>query len=265
MPTEALRTHGEPPFRVAVIHGGPGAAGEMAPVARELASDWGVLEPLQTAASLQGQVEELRSVLEQQGQAPVTLIGFSWGAWLSFIVAAHRPSLVKKLILIGSGSFEEPYAGGIRETRLGRLSEDEQSELQALREILDDPAAEGRNEAFARFGILFSKADAFDPIADESQVIEYQVEIYQSVWKEAARMRRSGELLELSERIRCPVVGIHGDRDPHPAEGVQGPLSAALEDFRMILLQNCGHKPWMERQARERLFQVLKVELSDIE
>ena len=55
-----LRTYGRPPFGVAVIHGGPGARGEMAPVARELAPDGGVLEPLQTKTTLQGQIEELR-------------------------------------------------------------------------------------------------------------------------------------------------------------------------------------------------------------
>ncbi len=43
-----IRKYGNPPFSVAVIHGGPGAPGEMAPVARELSSRWGVLEPLQT-------------------------------------------------------------------------------------------------------------------------------------------------------------------------------------------------------------------------
>ena len=60
-----LRTYGKAPFNVAIIHGGPGVAGEMAPVARELASDWGVLEPLQTAALLEGQIEELKTVLEK--------------------------------------------------------------------------------------------------------------------------------------------------------------------------------------------------------
>ncbi len=42
-----LRKYGKTPFSVAVIHGGLGAGGEMAPVARELASDCGVLEPIQ--------------------------------------------------------------------------------------------------------------------------------------------------------------------------------------------------------------------------
>ena len=95
-----LRTYGQAPFSVAVIHGGPGAGGEMAPVARELASDRSVLEPIQTATSLEGQVAELRAVLEIHGDLPITLIGFSWGAWLSFIVAARYPAIVGKLILV---------------------------------------------------------------------------------------------------------------------------------------------------------------------
>lgn len=49
-----LRTYGNPPFSIVVIHGGPGAPGEMAPIARELSALEGVLEPLQTAVTLEG-------------------------------------------------------------------------------------------------------------------------------------------------------------------------------------------------------------------
>src|SRR5262249_15809566 len=99
---ENLRRYGAAPFRVAVLHGGPGAPGTMAPVARELAGDRGMLEPLQAASSLQGQVEELRTVLEGHAELPATLIGSSWGAMLGFIFAAHYPALVTKLIMVGS-------------------------------------------------------------------------------------------------------------------------------------------------------------------
>lgn len=256
-----LRTYGKTPFNVAVIHGGPGAAGEMAPIARELASSWGVLEPLQTAESLKGQTEELKTVLEKNGDLPVFLIGFSWGAWLSFIFAANYPAFVKKLILIGSGPFEEKYATEIQETRLNCLSEEEREEVKSLIEILDNPTAEDKCTAFARFGALFSKADAYDPIVYESEVIDCRVDIFQSVWKEAEGLRRSGELLEYGKQINCPVVAIHGDYDPHPAEGVRKPLSAILKSFRYILLENCGHKPWIERQARDEFYRILKEEL----
>jgi pimeloyl-ACP methyl ester carboxylesterase len=256
-----LRTYGKPPFNAAVIHGGPGAAGEMAGVARVLASGWGILEPLQTVASLQAQIEELKTVLEKNADLPVTLIGFSWGAWLSFIFAANYPAFAKKLILIGSGPFEEKYAARIQETRLNRLSEEERTEIKSLMEILDNPAAEKKSEAFARFGELFSKADAYDPILQESEVTDCDAEIFQNVWNEAAELRRSGKLLKLGKRIKCPVVAIHGDYDPHPAEGVQKPLSTILKSFRLILLENCGHKPWIERQAKDKFYETLREEL----
>lgn len=256
-----LRTYGKPPFNVAVIHGGPGAAGEMAPVARELESGWGVLEPLQTKSTVEGQIQELGSVLEQNAELPVFLIGFSWGAWLSFLVAAYHPNLVRKLILVGSGPFEEKYAVGIERTRLNRLSEGERVEVESLFEILNDDKTQDKKEAFARFGALFSKVDAFDPIKSEPEAVRYEPEIFRAVWAEAAELRRNGKLLELGKRITCPVVAIHGDYDPHPAEGVQKPLSTILPNFRFILLPNCGHKPWVEREAKNKFYKTLKEEL----
>jgi len=256
-----FRTYGKPPLNVAVIHGGPGAAGEMAPVARELSSGWGVLEPLQTAASVEGQIEELKSVLEQKADIPVSLIGFSWGAWLSYLVAARHPALVRKLILLSSGPFEEKYVAGIEQIRLSRLTQEERTQVESLYKVLENPAAPDKGEAFARFGELFSKADAYDPIEQESEPVDYRPDIFLRVWPEAAELRRSGKLLELGKQIKCPVVAIHGDYDPHPAKGVQKPLSAILKTFSFILLANCGHKPWIERQAKAEFCGILKEQL----
>lgn len=260
---ENLRKYGEAPFKVVVVHGGPGAAGEMAPVARELSRSCGVLEPFQSGKTLLGQVEELKTTLEKEADLPVTLVGFSWGAWLGFILAADYPAFVSKLLLIGSGPFEQEYAAGIQETRLKRLSEAEKREAASLLEVLDNPAGEDRDAAFARLGELFSKADAYKPItgAGELETIETRGDIFHSVWPEGAELRRSGKLLALGKKIRCPVTAIHGDYDPHPAEGVQKPLSTILEDFRFILLEKCGHKPWIEAEARDAFYKILKQEL----
>jgi pimeloyl-ACP methyl ester carboxylesterase len=256
-----LRKYGNAPFKVAVIHGGPGAPGEMAPVARELSSIWGVLEPLQTATTLEGQVKELKTVLEKHGTLPITLIGHSWGAWLSFIIAARYPSLVKKLILIGSGPFEEEYAKNITETRLSRLSGKEREEALSLMETLNDPLAEDKNASMAQLGNLESKADLYDPAPHESEVLECQYDIHKSVWEQAKELRSSGKLLELGKRIRCPIVAIHGDYDPHPSEGVKVPLSGTLRDFRFILLEKCGHYPWLERSAKDKFYNILRNEV----
>jgi len=258
---ENLREYGSPPFAVIVIHGGPGAAGSMAPVARELSRDHGILEPLQTALSIDGQVTELHEVLEAKAQLPVTLIGHSWGAWLSLIFAARHPSFVKKIILVGSGPVEEKYALVITGARLSRLSGDEIKEVRALTDALNDPAIADKNEIFSRYGKLMSKADAFNPVPGDDEEVAIRQDIYQSVWAEAEELRRPGELLKIIKRVECPVLAIHGDFDPHPAEGVEKPLRQAVKDFRPILLKYCGHEPWKERRAMDRFYQILEEEL----
>jgi len=257
-----LRKYGHGPFTVAVIHGGPGAPGEMAPVARELSSLTGVLEPLQTKDSLEGQVQELRDVLKEHGDLPVVLIGFSWGAMLSFIVTARYPLLVKKLILIGSGPFEQKYADNIVGDRLNRLTEEERIEAINLIEIINSHAAGNNDKPMARLGALFAKADTYANLPPQkSEVLEFSEEINRKVWAEAKELRISGEILSLGKKIICPVLAIHGDYDPHLAEGVKDPLSRVLKDFKFILLEKCGHEPWLERYARDRFYEILRREI----
>jgi len=255
------RFYGKVPYAVAILHGGPGAAGEMARVAEELSAACGVLEPLQTASSIDGQVEELKGILDRYGSLPVTLCGFSWGAWLAFIFAARLPAHVRKLILIGSGSFEEKYAGRITATRLSRLSDEERAGLDHLTEALDDPAVSDKNSALAGIGRLMAKTDACHPLPGEDPEIEVRYDVYRKVWGEAQELRRSGHLLDLGREIRCPVVAIHGDYDPHPPDGVKIPLAGILSDFRFILLERCGHRPWLETEARDEFFAALNKEI----
>lgn len=253
------RKYGNGQFTVAVVHGGPGALGEMAAVARELSPGAGILEPLQTTVTIDGQVEELRTILKKSGNPPLTLIGFSWGAWLSCILAAFHPELVKKLILISSGPFDQKYASSIMKTRLRRLHGAEKKEAESLYQALSIPSSSD-NEGFARFGELTSQADSFDLLPEESEKVQLNLDIHRAVWDEARSLRSSGRLLEIVRRIKCPVVAIHGDYDPHPADGVKHPLSRAINDFRFVLLKKCGHYPWRERNARDMFYRILKAE-----
>ncbi|MBV7339264.1 alpha/beta hydrolase [Chloroflexi bacterium TSY] len=264
---ETLRFYGERPYRLAVIHGGPGAAGEMAPVARHLSVEYeyGVLEPHQTATSVDGQIEELHRLLEEHGDTPITLIGFSWGAWLSFLVAARYPAQIQKLILVSSGPFEDQYAGLMSQVRANCFSEEERATFATLAAALNDPGTADKDAVLGRLGELISRVDAFDPIAPtpkEADAITPRADIFQSVWHEAAALRRNGTLLALGKDIACPVVAIHGDYDPHPAEGVEKPLAATVANFRFVLLRECGHKPWIERRAKDEFYAVLTGELN---
>ena len=106
------RRHGERGPLVVVIHGGPGAAGYMAPVARELSNEFRVIEPLQRGSrdgplTVARHVEDLRDVLlhEARGERPA-LVGSSWGAMLALAFAAGHPGLAGARVLIGWGTLD---------------------------------------------------------------------------------------------------------------------------------------------------------------
>ena len=259
---ENFRIHGQSPYNVAVLHGGPGAPGEMAPVARKLARNCGVLEPLQTVDSITGQVAELHAVLSKNASPPVTLIGFSWGAWLAIFLTVRYQEMVRKLILIGTPPLESHHAVGINNARLKRLNRNERMMLDSAFQIINDPSAQNKSAVFIRISNLLIKADAFDPLESEPDVIEFQSEIYQKVWTEAAQLRQTGQLLAEVRRITCPVIAIHGDYDPHPAEAIRLTFPQLLNDFRFVLLEQCGHRPWLEKQASERFFDILETEMT---
>jgi len=256
-----LRRYGKAPYTVAVIHGGPGARGGMAPVAKELSKTCSVLEPLQTSTSINEQVQELYQILNKHGELPITLIGHSWGAWLGFIFAAKYPFFVKKLIIIGSGPFEEKYVSNITKTRLSRVSKKERIKLDTMMEEMNNPCIKDKNLIFTKFGELMSKTDSFKPMLSNNKV-EVQYDIFKDVWKKAEELRRSGKLLELGKKIRCPVVTIHGNYDPHPFIGIEKPVSQQVKDFQFILLKKCGHYPWLEHYAKDKFYKILKKELT---
>ena len=214
-----LRKYGVGPFSVAVIHGGPGAPGEMAPVAKELSIVRGILEPLQTSASIDGQLHELHTILKKHSNFPVTLVGHSWGAWLSFLFAARYPSFVEKLSFIGSGVFETKYALKITKTGLNRLNEGDKLKVHSFKESLNGSIVGNKSAIMAQFGKLMTKADAYDPIPFDNKELDVQYDIFQCVWKEAEELRQSGKLPEQGKNVQCPVVAIHGDCDSSPSEG----------------------------------------------
>ncbi len=255
------RRYGPRPYSVIVVHGGPGAAGEMAPVAVRLARRTGVLEPLQTRDTVAGQLAELKGHVEDGADGPVAVIGYSWGAWLAYLLAAYHPNLVSRLILVSSGPFEEHYARQIAQARSARMSADDNARVQQLLAHLQDPRCQNKDALFTEFGEIFERVDAYHPILSNRSDIQGSFAIYQRVWEEASQLRRSGELLALGTRIVCPVVALHGKHDPHPAVGVQEPLQRVLREFRFILLDRCGHTPWHEVEAEETFYQLLENEL----
>jgi len=101
---------------------------------------------------------------------------------LAFMLAAQEPALIKKLILISSGPFEELYAAGIMETRLDRLSDAEKISAASLLKIVNNHEVHDKNRAFRQSGHLMAKADSYDPVFSNDEPREYQCDIHTKVW-----------------------------------------------------------------------------------
>src|SRR5690349_16643701 len=129
-PIEVRRWGGERGGReggqsVVVLHGGPGAPGSAAGLARALAPFFHVLEPLQRRAgsvplTVARHVEDLAAVAPE----PATLVGWSWGAMLGLSFAARYPSRVSRLVLVCCGTYDVASRALLRQTLDRRLGVD---------------------------------------------------------------------------------------------------------------------------------------------
>jgi len=253
----AFRRYGQPPYTIVAVHGGPGGVGQAQPFASELGKKYGVVEPLLINESLDGQLQELYDAITTSAREPVLLVGHSYGAMLCYIFAAKFPELVKKLVMISSGMLTAETAHGITATRLARLSPTGQAELLRARDEYKTSIGVAKQKAFVQLFGLVQQADAYDLLPHSNDLVTVRPHLYDSVWEGMEALRNSGELAAFGKQIHCPVVAIHGDYDPRPAEGIKNVLNANVKDLQFILLNKCGHYPWYEAQARDIFFEML--------
>jgi pimeloyl-ACP methyl ester carboxylesterase len=257
------RLWGKAPYQVVVVHGGPGAPGSIAPVARELATGMGVIEPLQTADSIEGQIKELAAVIKEQAETPITLVGWSWGASLSYMTAARYPELVKKLVLIGTSPIlaRKGPRPDQAPAYIERLSDAEKADFFNLVNKLWDEKTKDKNTEFRKLCRVIARAEIFKPIPAGDDVIEYQFNINQAIVRELNKLIEGGTLVETGQKIKCPVATIQGDYDTNGTDEVREALSRVIKDFRFIVVEKCGHSPWLEKYARDKFFSVLREEI----
>ena len=234
----------------------------MAPVAEYFSDIYGIIEPFFLESTLQGQLLELKQIIESHKIEKVVLLGFSWGAWLGYLFAAKFPDIIKKLILVGSGPYEHQYYLELIETRNNRMNHEQKELYSEILNNLQDPNVTNKDVYISKLGALCGNIDQYDNVEAEEIFPSPHFDLdrsthFQQALDEVIGMRKSGDLLKEAEKIKCSVVAIHGDYDPHPANGVKIPLEKKIVDFQFFLLEKCGHKPWTERYARSQFFQLI--------
>lgn len=255
-----VRRYGEGPVQAVVVHGGPGAPGSVACVARELSKTCGVIEPMQSRHSIAELIDELDTQIRAYTQEATVLIGHSWGAWLVGLFARAHPDMARHLVLVGSGPFRAAYVPQIGARRLCNLTDEEGRAFSRAAAQLNGDDCPDRDLALQTLGRLAEKADNYDSfeVAEPGDSFPADGALYADVWREADALRADGALYSALGAIRCPVTVIHGAMDPHPAEGVTEPLREQGVAFTPYILPKCGHSPFQERYAAGRFYEILR-------
>lgn len=254
-----IRTYGTSGPLLVVLHGGPGAPGYMAPVARRLAASFRVLEPFQRGSggeplTVARHVADLHALVESQGgDAQPALVGHSWGAMLALAYAAAHPGRAAALVLVGCGTFDPAARERLRLTREQRMDDGFRRRLERLPEQIPDP-----DQRLRVLGNLMQRLDSYELLPGEGELLACDARAHQETWDDVERLQQEGVYPAAFSAIEAPVLMLHGAHDPHPGRMIQASLEPYLPQLEYVEWARCGHYPWLERAVREEFFAVLR-------
>lgn len=258
---QTVRRHGSAGPLVLCLHGGPGAPGEVAPVAQRLGMIFRVLEPYErrsgtTPLSLAVHTADLAQLVREDVAPTAAVIGFSSGAITALAFAATYADLTHAVVLVGAATltpqaraeFKRRLDERLKPAAAARLAELQQMPESA--ELLEAKAALIRGAYFV------------DPVSQPEHAW-VDAPGHRETWQDMLRFQQSGEHPRAFGAIRCPVIMIHGAEDPHPGAMIRDSLRAVIPQLEYVELPACGHYPWLERAAQEEFFRVLERWLTD--
>jgi pimeloyl-ACP methyl ester carboxylesterase len=252
-----VREYGQSGPGVIVLHGGPGAAGHMAPVARGLAQSYRVVEPFQRSSggerlSVARHVADLHEIITVWAPAShPALIGASWGAMLALAYAAAHPGSSGPLILVGCGTFDLGARAMLHRTIAGRMNDDIRAQLKRAEQL--DPDERLKASAEAMLPVY-----ACDLLASPHEDDQVDALAHHETWDDMLRLQTEGAYPAAFAAIKVPVLMIHGTYDPHPGRLIFEGLRSYLPQLEYREFECCGHYPWLERAAADPFFSLLR-------
>lgn len=253
LPLIEVRRYGTGGPLVAVLHGGPGAPGSMASLARELAGRFTVLEPRQRRSggpplTVARHVEDLAAALPE-GAA---LVGHSWGAMLALSFAAAHPGRARSLALVGCGTYDPATREAFRQAVGERLGEGGRRRLEELTGRMEGASSDTELERLlGRLGDLMEGVMSHELLPGPEDPVPLDGRGHRETWADVLRLQAEGREPAAFAAITCPALMLHGEDDPHPGPATFALLRRFLPRLQYRSFARCGHRPWAERWARE--------------
>jgi len=244
---------GDGPEVVVMLHGGPGASHDYlrpgldavaVPGRRRLfyydqrGSGRSPLDAGVAPGTWQDHVADLDAVREHLGGAPLTLVGYSWGALLAMLYAVVHRAEVNRIALVSPA----PAAGAERaEAKERLLAMSNRPSVKELRARLD--MTDRRNRfaiAVAGYFVEPERALGLTPF-----VVKQSAE--EAVWNS---LGTHYDLRPQLATLGIPAFVAHGEEDPIPVATARATAQALGGE--LVAIPRCGHVPYVE--APDALF-----------
>lgn len=252
-----VREYGHSGPRVIVLHGGPGASGHMAPVARGLAGSHRVVEPFQRGSggerlTVARHVADLHEVINlYAGRCRPALLGASWGAMLALAYAATHPSSTGPLVLVGCGTFDLVARAELERTIAERMNDEIRAWIKCADQLDRDERLKASVEAMIP---IYS----YDLLASPHEEDKIDARAHHETWADMLRLQAEGIYPAAFAAIKVPILMVHGTFDPLPGRLILEGLRPYLPQLEYRELQRCGHYPWLERAAADTFFTLVR-------
>lgn len=243
--------------RLLVLHGGPGADHDyLLPQMLRLAESHELVFYDQRGGgqsktddrapiTWQTQVEDLALLAAELGFEHPSLVGYSWGGLLALLYAIESArsgtATPDRMVLIDPAPLTRQYRTQF-ETEFAKRQG--AADVLALRtELAESGLRERDPDAYRQRAFELSVAGYFADPAAARDLTPFRVtgRVQQSIWDSLGDF----DIVSQASVIRCPVLVLHGDRDPIPLQSSEG-LARAL-GVEVVVIKGSGHVPYVER------------------
>ncbi len=243
--------------RLLVLHGGPGAHHDyLLPQMLELAKSHELVFYDQrgggqsktddrTPITWRTQVDDLALVAAELGFDRPSLVGYSWGGLLALLYAIETAPTGERsphrMVLIDPAPLTRQYRTQFEAEFSRRQGA---ADVLALRtELADSGLRERDADAYRQRAFELSVAGYFADPAAARDLTQFRVtgRVQQSIWESLGDF----DVVSQASVIACPVLLLHGDRDPIP---IQSSMDLArVLGVEVVVIEGSGHVPYVER------------------
>ena len=265
-PGAKLKTYvyGSGPKTLILVHGGPALPGYLRSLGEMLKDRFRVVEYLQRDSSqsfsngpftISKKAVDLKAVVESFSERgkPI-VIAHSGGTLSSMEFAKTGTEAIEKLILVSASGLDpetdKEYDKNLS-SRLKQIIPDWETKLSNAEKIYKD-AKNSSDRHILYHQMLDLYWPAYFPDGKKSEKLKFlsaNLDASKETEADYSKSSKSGLFKKNLGKIKVPVVHIHGEFDPLPWKKTSEEYKKLIKSYRMEVIPNAGHFPWLDRDA----------------